>query len=443
MPSAKSLQISDKNRLSINIHNDTGNDPLDEPNEMSRVVLTLEAVSQGCCATYLSSSYLSHPRLNTAPRMSRILVVLALPLLSAAWNQTHFELYKNTHFGPCAPANATAGAPIADDGAGASLKTNGSLSAAAFCDRFWNYTVLPSTPEDGAFGLSWVNVLVNIVFWVISAVTLLLWHRKNRGQDLDTYEIAPLLWTAQEERVQKQSKSLLQRIWRRITFNAAKWWTVLLFSLATTVLWWQSFILMLRRPSTSHAMLSPVAVLSMLGYFITFRTDIPKHYYIYLRWTLLLAVVLQLAAGGWALSLFYKSHAHAPQYAISPSFDLAPFPCDGATLLRDPTNTTLLLSLGAAPLILAYALFVLALLVAALTGFSIQFLAAVLGYMYGILTIFSIFSLPIVSQRETDPVAWDPRCGLVHVMMGSGWGYLDVKGPEDLQSVKTILGIKW
>jgi hypothetical protein len=116
------------------------------------------------------------------------LIILALPLACRAWNQTHFEFYKNTHFGPCAfpPSNATT--PIPDVGTGDRLFTNASLSAVEFCNRFWNYTVLPSVPEDGAFSLTWLNVLVNIVLWIISEVTLILWWKnKTDDGDIDHY----------------------------------------------------------------------------------------------------------------------------------------------------------------------------------------------------------------------------------------------------------------
>ncbi|KAM3067805.1 hypothetical protein ACMFMG_011539 [Clarireedia jacksonii] len=122
------------------------------------------------------------------------LIILALPLTCRAWNQTHFEFYKNTHFGPCAipPSNATT--PIPDVGSGVPLPTNANLSSVEFCNRFWNYTVLPSVPEDGAFSLTWLNVFVNIVLWIISNVALMLWYKKqDRDGELDDLDSVPLV----------------------------------------------------------------------------------------------------------------------------------------------------------------------------------------------------------------------------------------------------------
>jgi hypothetical protein len=227
------------------------------------------------------------------------------------------------------------------------------------------------------------------------------------------------------------------------TFQKIKLWTVLLFTMVTTGLWWHSFVKIIIHPFASHDMLSPVDFLSMLGYFATLRTDIPTRYYFKIRWIIISLVLLQFAASAVALGLFYKSHGTAPQYSVVSSFDLSPFHCDVHALLFDPTNTTYLVSLGASPILLGYGLLLVALCLAAWLQFRIKVVTATVGYIYVILTIFSLISLAIVGQRETNPIAWDPGCGLVHIMMGSGYGYIDVQGPQALQIVKTLFGIHW
>lgn len=94
-------------------------------------------------------------------RLIQLAATSLLALQVCAHNATKFALYKNSHFHPCPstrPPKATL--PIPDKHT-AHLPTNASLSPAAFCDRFWNYTVLPSEPTNGAYGITWINAFMN------------------------------------------------------------------------------------------------------------------------------------------------------------------------------------------------------------------------------------------------------------------------------------------
>ncbi|KAJ7279438.1 hypothetical protein C8J57DRAFT_1303332 [Mycena rebaudengoi] len=422
-------------------------------------------------------------------RMVHILLLLALrPLLCVAYNQTHFELYKNTHFRPCPskrPRNATV--PVADHGA--PLLNNASLSAVAFCDRFWNYTVLPTMPEDGAFRLSWVNVVINVVSGVISSLSMFLlavtiddaengaaffnwvqdveWTFRRLRQSCTSrrsHSPAPVAPAAKRPIYQRSWSSatiqhganLFKTAWHSLkhldTYKRIWWWSVLLYSVITTVLWWHSFIEVARHPSASYAMLSPIAVLGVLAYFVSLPNDIPAAHYVVIGPLIVVAVLLQQAAAAAALVLFYKSHGITPQYTVVPAFDLAPFNCDVAAILRDPTNTTYLVSTGASPGFLVYAFFILGFFVQASYNFSRSFVARFLAYLYAVQATYSLISLVFVLPPGLDPIAWDPHCRLVHVMMGSGYGYMDVQVPDavrsvrtffTLQTVKTLFNVKW
>ncbi|KAJ6553036.1 hypothetical protein B0H19DRAFT_1072520 [Mycena capillaripes] len=422
-------------------------------------------------------------------RIVHILFLLALrPLLCVAYNQTHFELYKNTHFRPCpskAPRNATV--PVADQGA--PLLNNASLSAVAFCDRFWNYTVLPTMPQDGAFRLSWVTVVINVISGVISALSMfLLAVAAHDAQNEPAFFmwVQDFDWTFRRLRLSCTSRRPLsvrrpapaanrptyQRLWSSATiqhganlfktawhslkqldtYKRIWWWSTLLYAVITTVLWWHSFIEIARHPSASYAMLSPTAVLGVLAYFVSLPNDIPEVHYAVIGPLIVVAVLLQQAAAAAALVLFYKSHGIAPQYTVVPAFDLVRFNCDVAAVLRDPTNTTYLVSAGASPGFVVYAFFVIGFFVQASYNFSRNFVARFLGCLYAVQAAYSLISLVFVLPSGLNPIAWDPHCRLVHVMMGSGYGYMDVQVPDavrsvrtffTLQTVKTLFSVKW
>jgi hypothetical protein len=228
---------------------------------------------------------------------------------------------------------------------------------------------------------------------------------------------------------------------------------MLLYSVISTVLWWHSFVEVARHPSSSYAMLSPIAVLGVLAYFVSLHDDLTTERYKVVGPLIVVAVLLQQAAAAAALVLFYRSHGPAPQYTVVHAFDLAQFNCDVPAILRDPTNTTYLVSVGASPALLVYAFFVVGFFVYyASHRFSRKYVARFLMCLYAFQVTYSLISLVFVLQPGMDPIAWDPHCRLVHVMMGCGYGYLDVQVPDavrsvrtffTLQTVKTLFNVKW
>ncbi|KAJ7225185.1 hypothetical protein C8J57DRAFT_1590463 [Mycena rebaudengoi] len=402
-------------------------------------------------------------------RIVHNLLLLSLPPLCIAYNQTHFELYKNTHFGPCppkAPRNATV--PVADQGY--PLLNNASLSAAAFCDRFWNYTVLPTMPEDGAFRLSWVNVVINIVVGVISAVSMFMLavtadDAYNRPAFLERLQhIGRTFWSRLPCTTGSQSiarhpaarptvgrsffsatihhgANLFKTAWRPLTqldtYKKIWWWTPCYGGIRSS-----------RSPD-----IRPPRTPCCPPYFVSLHDDLTTERYKVVGPLIVVAVLLQQAAAAAALVLFYRSHGPAPQYTVVHAFDLAQFNCDVPAILRDPTNTTYLVSVGASPALLVYAFFVVGFFVYyASHRFSRKYVARFLMCLYAFQVTYSLISLVFVLQPGMDPIAWDPHCRLVHVMMGCGYGYLDIQVPYavrsvrtffTLQTVKTLFNVKW
>ncbi|KAJ7649610.1 hypothetical protein B0H17DRAFT_1147694 [Mycena rosella] len=302
-----------------------------------------------------------------------------------AYNSTTFPLYKNSHFGPCPttqPLSATT--PVPDKHPYA-LHTNGSLSASAFCDRFWNYTVVPSAPTPGAFGMTWVNSLMNTVSAVATVASMFHALTRLKGE------------------------------------------------VAKSGLFSRSFFLIAKdyHTRTPHPILSPMAVTTVWAYFVTFDLKAAQ------------AVVWVLAVGQYFISLaalvLCSNTETADQYMISTAFNTTAYTnCTGpiSALLHDPTNTPDITGAEATPLWFFFAWFPLVLYYSlkgpkkgAEVNAGIAIIVAIISLLY---------SLPVTASRATSPIAWDPGCGLVHVMMGSGYGYWDVKGEEDWNEATSL-----
>ncbi|CAK5274433.1 unnamed protein product [Mycena citricolor] len=174
----------------------------------------------------------------------------------------------------------------------------------------------------------------------------------------------------------------------RTTFSAIKLYGLLSYSLVTTILWWHSFIVLIRDQAGSHALLSPVAVLTVIGYLVTLERDIPARLYTPLSWVLTPAALGQFGASIAALVFFYRAHAHSPQYTVLPSFDVSDYRCDVRAMLFNPTNTTYLVSLGASPILLAFALLPLALILFTCYESNLRGLGIGLAYIYILLALF-------------------------------------------------------
>ncbi|CAK5262344.1 unnamed protein product [Mycena citricolor] len=157
----------------------------------------------------------------------------------------------------------------------------------------------------------------------------------------------------------------------RTTFSAIKLYGLLSYSLAG-----------------SHALLSPVAVLTVIGYLVTLERDIPARLYTPLSWVLTPAALGQFGASIAALVFFYRAHAHSPQYTVLPSFDVSDYRCDVRAMLFNPTNTTYLVSLGASPILLAFALLPLALILFTCYESNLRGLGIGLAYIYILLALF-------------------------------------------------------
>ncbi|KAJ7858298.1 hypothetical protein B0H13DRAFT_2356578 [Mycena leptocephala] len=166
--------------------------------------------------------------------------------------------------------------------------------------------------------------------------------------------------------------SLKVEMRRMITFSKVKLALILSLSILTTALWWHSFVTLVAHPTSSQPFLSPIAVLDLVTYFVTLREDIPLHIYYYLRWPLLTASIVQALASAVALWFYYHLSFSAPQYTVSPAFDLSPYTprCDVRALLYDPTLGSYFATYGALPAIVAYAMFIVAFAFAAYQHFK-------------------------------------------------------------------------
>lgn len=348
---------------------------------------------------------------------------------------SHFALYKNTHFGPCpttAPENATL--PTPDTSSGNDMPNNASLSHDAFCNRFWNYTVLPSAPTPGAFSLSWANTLINMVVYPLYIFSAHAANDKAYAWDsIDNVDGGGAarphrkLFRVQHERsgFVAHAKHLL-------------WWPLFVYAAVEMVLWWVSFGIILAHPRDSHPMLSPLASIATFALTLSWYVELQAAWYRVLRWPAITLGVLQLVASGVALVLFYRFHRTAEQYRVDAGFDLTPFAnCDVGSLLRDPTDTTYLVSLGSSPVLLAYGVWVLAVAGMLFWRFSVKAATLCVSVVCLLVGVFSLISLAITLQRKVNPIAWDPTpgCALVHVMMGSGYGYYDVR----VESARDVL----
>ncbi|KAJ7510652.1 hypothetical protein B0H11DRAFT_1955624 [Mycena galericulata] len=324
-----------------------------------------------------------------------------------AYNSSTFPLYKNSHFRPCPttrPSSATT--PVPDKHPYA-LHTNGSLSAGAFCDRFWNYTVVPSTPTPGAFAMTWVNSLMNIVSAVISIFSM--------GHAIEQIE-------AEEATEAATEQTAKPGLFGRLVF-----WILLCYALVTTALWYRAFALMGKDYPNRipHGLLSPVAVTTVWTYFVTLHNN-PA-----VQLVVVLLALPQYIISITALALFGKTQASG-QYIISPTYNTTAYTnCTGpvSALLHDPTD-----HYGVVASIIPTGFFFVVFPVVVFYSLAGEAKTAATGNALAacIVCFMSlVYSLPITASRAKSPIAWDPGCGLVHVMMGSGYGYWDVKGEED------------
>ncbi|KAJ7826788.1 hypothetical protein B0H14DRAFT_3722175 [Mycena olivaceomarginata] len=229
----------------------------------------------------------------------------------------------------------------------------------------------------------------------------------------------------------------------KLALSKVKLALVLSFCIVTTALWWHSFVTLVAHPTSSQPFLSPIAVLDLLAYFVTLREEIPLHIYYYLRWPVLAASVVQALASAAALWFYYHLSFFAPQYTVSPAFDLSPYTprCDVRALLYDPTLGSYFATYGALPTIVAYAVFIIAFAIAAYQRFKPKNIVLALMTGNALAATFDLVMLLIMALRPRHPVAWDPVCGLVHVMMSNRRGYVDVPGTNKWQTVKMFFTV--
>jgi hypothetical protein len=157
-----------------------------------------------------------------------------------------------------------------------------------------------------------------------------------------------------------------------------------------------------RHPTSSQPFLSPIAVLDLLAYFVTLREKIPLHIYYYLRWPVLATSIVQALASAVALWFYYHLSFFAPQYTVSPAFDLSPYTprCDVRTLLYDPTLGSYFATYGALPTIVAYAVFIIAFAIAAYQRFKPKYIVLALMTANALAATFDLVMLLIMANQK-------------------------------------------
>ncbi|KAH8806702.1 hypothetical protein DL96DRAFT_1764543 [Flagelloscypha sp. PMI_526] len=352
-------------------------------------------------------------------------ICLALLTGAMAANSTQeFLLYKNTHFGPC---SASLSSIFSHENSGNEIRpgifTHRRLSADDFCNRFWNYTILPSAPTEGAFVYTWANALINF-----ASNALLLFSYGTYGGDDDD-----------DDDNLTRSRSWLTRLWHWLI--RLRYWPTFLYGLIEVVLWCFSFVKIVAHPHEPRALLSPMAAMTTLIFgmnmpWIKKEDSVSEWFWIPVG----LVLLWQIIGGGVALIIFF-SQAQVPQYVLDPSFDVSSFVCDVHTLLFDPTNQKYVVVLGLGPIVVAYVAIIIGLVL------LIYDITEKADWIFIIAPVFLavsslVISLSVLATSDTNPITWNPGCGIVHVAMGSGYGLWDAKGAgilHKLQSFFTVI----
>ncbi|KAH8826207.1 hypothetical protein DL96DRAFT_1276636 [Flagelloscypha sp. PMI_526] len=354
--------------------------------------------------------------------MFRFLICFAFLTSAMATNSTQeFLLYKNTHFGPCpgsSHSHASRGASGKEILPG--IFTQRGLSPDDFCHRFWKYTILPSTPTPGAFVITWANALTNSATHALFAFSV-------RSYDPNS----PTQW------------------W---------YWPLFLYGLIEIGLWLFSFFQIIAHPRAPYPLLSPLAALTTFMFLlntpwvkealrveergrsgplgrrvaIALGSPYPK--------LIMLVSALQLVGGGVAIICFFLQYRR-PYYVLDPSFDASSFDCDVHSLLFDPTDQRYVLILGIG-IVVAASVLLLVLELFALCRSSIGMIRMgilITAIFFAVASL--VISLPVLARRDTNPITWNPGCRIVHVAMGSGYGFWDARGAGILHKIQSVFTV--
>jgi hypothetical protein len=358
--------------------------------------------------------------------------------VAADFNQSHFALYKNTAIVQCAPfepVNATqilAEAVDLDNNplsiqAGRDNTFNANIAtSSAFCALFWNYTVIPSTPNGSAFIIMGSSTLIRFVILEVPMFVLLfeMAAQESWGWFSDSQENVSLLGNF------TWSRSIL-----------------FVYDSLSTVYWWYEFG-SLCHDITSVGPLFILAWMTPLSYLVTI-TGVGSTVKRFRSLALALALS-QFIATIPAVVLMakpvinYDLDSSIGVFGNCTASELLLHP----GLLMDPNATTTKVSKTIPAIYLTLGLFVLGLF----SFFGLRVEEKQSGRI--VWTIVSMFvGLAFVMQLvagaldggggtpQFSPIVWLPQCQVVHVMMSQREPYyLDVVLGRGLRRLKAALG---
>jgi len=363
-------------------------------------------------------------------------VLFILPAFVAAFNQANFTLFKNTQFGPCDPSvfptNTSAPPSSTGDPQGSNYTfSTTSLTAFQFCDSFWNYTVIPTTPNDAAFSFTWLSCLSNCVSFLISA--LLLYRTTSVHGNAEYQELFHAKDAERQFFIPSQPAPAGSGI-------GTIFWLTLIYDSLKTGLWWFSFVQLFLKPA-SAARISLLQWITPYMYRVTLRyTLAPQR--AWLRWLPVVLAIAQFSCSVFAAQLMASSlrlpingdrNLTAVTYTLTDDPFLSPpgtstpcAPADAAkvVLLSDPEAPVRQLIYFVGSLV-AVLLFVPSVFVDLRGGNTRRFMWAYQVYATGAVEGIMALAIALVRWRST-PVSWNDDCAVVHVMMSPDVGYWDV-----------------